>query len=55
MRDFILDAGEWLAGETLNGYLALAATQRRDLRQEWSRALEAGAAPIFRHEERRPS
>ena len=41
--DFILDAGEWLAGETLNGYLALPATQRRDLRQEWSRALEAGA------------
>src|SRR5207245_2657227 len=36
--DFILDAGEWLAGETLNDYLALPATQRRDLRQEWSRA-----------------
>jgi fumarylacetoacetase len=41
--DFILDAGEWLAGETLNGYLALSATERRDLRQEWSKALEAGA------------
>jgi fumarylacetoacetase len=41
--DFILDAGEWLAGDTLNGYLALSAAQRRDLRHEWSRALEAGA------------
>jgi fumarylacetoacetase len=41
--DFILDAGKWLAGNTLNGYLALSATQRRDLRQEWSRALEEGA------------
>jgi fumarylacetoacetase len=41
--DFILDAGAWLAGETLNGYLALSATQRRDLRQEWSTALAAGA------------
>ncbi|MFL5342759.1 MAG: fumarylacetoacetase [Gemmataceae bacterium] len=42
--DFILDAGAWLAGEALNGFLALPATQRRDLRREWSRALEAGAA-----------
>jgi fumarylacetoacetase len=42
--DFILDVGEWLTGDTLNGYLALSATQRRDLRQEWSKALEAGAA-----------
>ena len=41
--DFILDAGDWLAEETLNGYLALPASQRRDLRKEWSRALEAGA------------
>ena len=41
--DFILDAGEWLNGDTLNGYLALSATQRRDLRREWSKALEAGA------------
>jgi fumarylacetoacetase len=43
--EFILDAGAWLAGDTLNGYLALPATQRGDLRREWSRALEAGAAP----------
>jgi fumarylacetoacetase len=41
--DFILDASPWLPGEPLNGYLALPAGQRRDLRREWSRALEAGA------------
>jgi fumarylacetoacetase len=47
--DFILDAGEWLAGDTINVYLALSATQRRDLRREWSKALEAGAAerPLY--------
>lgn len=43
--DAILDVGEWLAGDTLNGYFALPAARRRDLRREWSRALEAGAAP----------
>jgi fumarylacetoacetase len=41
--DSILDIGEWLDGETLNGYFALPATQRRDLRREWSWALQAGA------------
>jgi len=41
--DFILDVGGWLPGDTLNGYFALPATQRRDLRREWSRALAAGA------------
>src|SRR5262245_32558932 len=41
--DAILDAGPWLRGDTLNGYLALPATQRRELRREWSKALEAGA------------
>src|SRR5260370_5606181 len=41
--DFVLDAGEWLPGETLNGYLALPAVQRRDLRRLWSQALEAGS------------
>jgi fumarylacetoacetase len=41
--DFILDAGQWLPGDTLNGYLSLPATQRSDLRKELSRALEAGA------------
>jgi fumarylacetoacetase len=40
--DFILDVGWWLPGDTLNGYFALPAAQRRDLRREWSRALEAG-------------
>lgn len=40
--DFILDAGEWLPGEALNGYLALSAGARRDLRRQWSRVLEAG-------------
>jgi fumarylacetoacetase len=47
--DFILDAGAWLPGDTLNGYSALPAPQRRDLRHEWSRALEAGAAerPLY--------
>jgi fumarylacetoacetase len=47
--DFILDVGEWLAGETLNGYFALPAAQRRDLRREWSRVLQAGGAerPLY--------
>jgi fumarylacetoacetase len=47
--DFLLDASEWLEGETLNEYLALPATQRRDLRKEWSRVLRAGAAkrPLY--------
>jgi fumarylacetoacetase len=47
--DFILDAGAWLAGDTLNGYFALPATQRRDLRHAWSHALEAGATeqPLY--------
>lgn len=40
--DFILDASEWIPGETLNGFLALPATQRRDVRRELSKALEAG-------------
>ncbi len=43
--DFILDAGAWLAGDALNGYCALPATQRRDLRREWAKALDAGAPP----------
>src|SRR5690606_32837991 len=42
--DFILDVNEWLPGDSLNGYLALPSSQRRDLRREFSRALEAGAA-----------
>jgi fumarylacetoacetase len=47
--DSILDAGEWLAGETLNGYLGLPAAERRDLRHKWSKALQAGAVerPLY--------
>jgi len=47
--DFILDVSWWLPGDTLNGYFALPAAQRRDLRHEWSRALEAGMAeqPLY--------
>src|SRR5262245_31827800 len=47
--DYILDVGQWLPGTTLNGYFMLPATQRRDLRREWSRALAAGATqrPLF--------
>jgi fumarylacetoacetase len=43
--DSILDASEWLPGGTLNTYFALPIGQRRDLRREWVKALEAGAAP----------
>jgi fumarylacetoacetase len=47
--DAILDAGEWLAGETLNGYLGMSARERRELRRKWSRALATGAVsrPLF--------
>lgn len=41
--DFILDVGEWLSGETLNGYMGLSATQRLDLRRQLSRALAQGS------------
>jgi fumarylacetoacetase len=41
--DAILDVGEWLAGDTLNTYCSLPVSQRRDLRREWVKALEAGA------------
>ncbi|QJW99468.1 fumarylacetoacetase [Frigoriglobus tundricola] len=43
--DAVLDASAWLPGETLNAFCALPAGQRADLRKEWVRALEAGAAP----------
>ena len=33
--DSILDARPWLAGDSLNGYLALPETQRGDLRREF--------------------
>ncbi|MFL6350674.1 MAG: fumarylacetoacetase [Bryobacteraceae bacterium] len=41
--DFILDIGEWLTGEILNGYMSLPATQRRDLRAQLSRVLAKGS------------
>jgi fumarylacetoacetase len=41
--DFILDVGEWLSGETLNGYMSLPTTQRRDLRHQLSRVLAKGS------------
>lgn len=41
--DAILDASEWIAGETLNAYFTLPATQRADLRTRWTKTLEAGA------------
>lgn len=41
--DCILNVGEWLPGETLNGYMSLPASQRRDLRRELSKALRQGS------------
>ena len=42
--DFILDLCEWLSADSLNNnYMALPASQRRDLRREWSRVLAAGS------------
>ena len=43
--DSILPLAPWLEGETLNGYLSLPATQRRDLRRDISRALAQGSPP----------
>jgi fumarylacetoacetase len=39
----IFDISQWLPHENLNGYFALTAAERRDLRREWSRALREGA------------
>jgi fumarylacetoacetase len=41
--DAILDAGPWLASESLSDYCALPASQLRGLRREWLKALESGA------------
>jgi fumarylacetoacetase len=51
--DSILDAAPWIAGESLNVYCALPASQRRDMRREWVKALEAGApqCELFRQSE----
>src|SRR5262249_1978909 len=39
----ILPLAEWLAGDTLNGYLALPAVERRELRRTLSKVLAKGA------------
>jgi fumarylacetoacetase len=41
--EFILDAGVWLPGDTLNAYCALSPHDRAAMRKEWVRALEVGA------------
>jgi len=41
--DAIMPLHPWLAGDTLNGYMSLPATQRRDLRRELSKALAKGS------------
>src|SRR5579875_660392 len=41
--DFIVDARDWIAGDTLNAYMNLSAVQRRDIRRELSKALRAGS------------
>ena len=43
--DYILDLHPWLEDETLNGYMSLPATARRDLRRELSCALAQGSPP----------
>jgi fumarylacetoacetase len=42
--DQILDVREWIDGENLNGYLALSAVQRRELRRIVSQLLADGSA-----------
>ncbi len=41
--DFVLDASEWIRGETLNGYMALAQQERREIRRQLSKALAKGS------------
>jgi fumarylacetoacetase len=41
--DFVLDAVQWVSGANLNSYLSLPVTQRRDIRRDISKTLEAGA------------
>ena len=42
--DYILDLHSWLSGDNLNGYMAMSASDRRELRHELSRALRKGSA-----------
>jgi fumarylacetoacetase len=41
--DFVMGLQEWLVGVRLNGYFALPATQRVEMRAKWVKALEVGA------------
>jgi fumarylacetoacetase len=41
----ILDASAWLGDDSLNLFCMLPATERRDIRREFVKALEAGAEP----------
>jgi fumarylacetoacetase len=41
--DLIMDASAWLPGDSLNAYCALTASDRREVRHQWSKALQAGA------------
>jgi fumarylacetoacetase len=41
--DFVLDVSDWIPGGTLNGYMALAQEQRRELRKQLSKALAKGS------------
>ncbi len=41
--DFIFDASDWVPGQTLNAYMALPQSQRRDIRHLVSKALRKGA------------
>jgi fumarylacetoacetase len=42
--DYILDLSPWIEGPALNSYFALSATERRDLRREWSGVLRERSA-----------
>ncbi len=41
--EFVLDVSEWINGDTLNGYMALEQTQRRELRHQFSKVLAKGS------------
>jgi fumarylacetoacetase len=44
--DFVLVASNWVPGATLNGYFALSPDDRREVRRQLVKALEAGAANV---------
>ncbi len=49
----ILDASEWIAGDSLNGYFTLPPADRGVLRKQWVKALETGSMtrPLFAQSE----